>query len=145
MEELNMKCPCCGHEMTSQDRFCPNCGENNESYVETQSTQTQSTYINQQINKVPIYQSTPTQSTSQNTNVNSYSTSSQTHTIKRENSTIAVLALIFSILGGIAGLVLSIIGLSIYKESRNRSKCAAGIVLCIIWFIIGLIIGFAGL
>ena len=140
-----MKCPCCGHEMTSQDRFCPNCGENNESYVEIQSTPTQSTYINQQINKVPIYQSTSTPSTSQNTNVNSYSTPGQTHTIKHENSAIAILALIFSIFGGIAGLVLSIIGLSIYKESRNRSKCVVGIVLCIMWFIVGLILGFAGL
>ena len=29
-----MKCLCCGQEITSKDRFCPNCGENNEANVE---------------------------------------------------------------------------------------------------------------
>ena len=53
-----MKCSCCGQEITSNDRFCPNCGENNDGYVEvgrtSSSTQTATPHINQPINRVPI-------------------------------------------------------------------------------------------
>lgn len=49
-------CTCCGQEISKADRFCPNCGENNELYVENQSVQnnTQKVFIKQPINKVQI-------------------------------------------------------------------------------------------
>ena len=48
-------CVCCGSEITSKDRFCLNCGENNEDYIEVIETKvTTSNIINQPINKVPI-------------------------------------------------------------------------------------------
>ena len=53
-----MKCSCCGQEITSNDRFCPNCGENNEGYVEvvqtSSSAQTSKPHVSQPINRVPI-------------------------------------------------------------------------------------------
>lgn len=29
-----MKCTMCGKELSQSDRYCPNCGENNEAFVE---------------------------------------------------------------------------------------------------------------
>lgn len=48
-------CVCCGRKLTPNDRYCPNCGENNEDYVEVvEMNTTTSTIINQSIKKVPI-------------------------------------------------------------------------------------------
>ena len=30
-----MKCSCCGKEISTSDRYCPNCGQNNDLFVET--------------------------------------------------------------------------------------------------------------
>ena len=30
-----MKCTCCGKEISSSDRYCSNCGQNNDSFIET--------------------------------------------------------------------------------------------------------------
>ncbi len=56
----------------------------------------------------------------------------------------AVMALIFSCLGGWLGLVFSIMGLTKYKSSKPRTMCIIGIVLSAVWFVIGFMIGFLG-
>lgn len=136
-------CTCCGHEMTEDDRLCPECGENNEYYVEpvivTKPQNTQG-YVNKPINKVEIYQTSNSQSNSQPTYV--YSQTTVQVTTQTEGCALAVWALVLSILGGLApGLILAIIGLNKYKSPTNRGICTASIIIFIAWFIIGFIIG----
>ncbi len=49
-------CVCCGNKITIHDRYCTNCGENNDDYVEVAEliNKATSSIINQPINKVPI-------------------------------------------------------------------------------------------
>ena len=49
-------CFCCGNKIKIHDRYCTNCGENNDDYVEVAEVikKTTSTIINQPITKVPI-------------------------------------------------------------------------------------------
>lgn len=131
-----MKCLCCGQEITSKDRYCPNCGENNEGYVEIEETSkfTQTSNINQPINRVPINPSTGT--------TNNYTQNIQVVTpCKAENKALGICAIIFSALGGWLGLVLSIMGLCNYKTKENRKLCKIGLWICIGWFVVGFIIG----
>ncbi len=58
-----------------------------------------------------------------------------------ESGTLGICALIFSVLGGWLGLVLSIIGLCKYKTPEHRTKCKIGLGFCIGWFLIGLLLG----
>lgn len=157
-----MKCPCCGYEVSANDRFCPNCGENNESYVEHNVQVTPSysrpanTQINQPINRVSIYPQNNNNSYNNNSNSgvnhnnnNNQSNQSQVYlynqeqyiTKKEESKTIGILAIVFSVLGGWLGLILSIIGLCTYKEPENRKLCKIGVGFIIGWFIVGIIIG----
>ena len=130
-----MRCPCCGREVASNERCCSNCGENNEYYVEPRPI------VNQPINRVPIDNGS---SYNQYSN-NSYNHSSSYNSSYRyptQNPTIGILALIFSILGGWAGLVFSIIGLSTYKyECAGKTLCKVGMGLCIAWTVVGFILG----
>lgn len=48
-----MNCSCCGRTLLSTDRFCPNCGQNNENYVAPNNYE-QKEPIQQPINRVPI-------------------------------------------------------------------------------------------
>lgn len=143
-----MKCSCCGSEITSKDRFCPNCGENNEAYVEViENSRPSSTQnVNQTINKVPIYPNTGT-STNQTQNNNSpvyiYSQTQVVTTVKPESKALGICAIIFSVLGGWLGLVLSIVGLCNYKEPNNRKLCKVGLGFCIGWVVLGIILGFS--
>ena len=141
-----MKCSCCGQEITSKDRFCPNCGENNESYVEVLETPKPalSQSINQPINRVPI---NPNGGNTNNSNQNAsspvyvYSQTQVVTSVKEESKALGICAIIFSVLGGWLGLVLSIIGLCNYKEPGNRTLCKVGLGFCIGWFVLGFIIG----
>ena len=45
-----MKCSLCGHEVSANERFCRNCGENNEHYVSNETPKV----ANQPIQQVPI-------------------------------------------------------------------------------------------
>ena len=145
-----MKCSCCGSEITSKDRFCPNCGENNESYVETVTSlrqsprPSQSQPINQPINRVPIHQEPNYSNQPNNSQVNIYSHTQIVTPVKTEGKALGICALIFSILGGWLGLVLSIVGLCNYKDPENRKLCKIGLGFCIGWAVLILIIGLAG-
>ena len=49
-------CKCCGYEITIRDRYCPNCSENNDLYVEEGVIlKTTPSPIYQPINRVPIH------------------------------------------------------------------------------------------
>ena len=143
-----MKCSCCGQETTSNDRFCPNCGENNEGYVEVVETPRPSAtpHVSQPINKVPInpsYSNTNQQANDPN-NVSPVFVYSQTQVVtnvKQESKALGICAIIFSVLGGWLGLVLSIIGLCNYKEPENKTLCKVGLGFCVGWVVIGIIIG----
>lgn len=141
-----MKCSCCGQEIKSNDRFCPNCGENNEAYVEVVETSrpTPSQNINQPINRVPINPNTGSSTGSTQNNgspVYDYSQTQVVTTVKDESKALGVCAIIFSVLGGWLGLVLSIIGLCNYKQPENRTLCKVGLGFCIGWFVLGIILG----
>jgi len=133
-----MKCTCCGKELYSTDRFCPNCGQNNEYFVEpaevVENNNNNNGYINQPINRVPI---------NNNNNYNSQNNQSNQQppvvVVQQqapEGSGIAVAALIFGLLGGWLGLVFGIIGLCKYKESGNRAMCIVGMIAWFVWLVI---------
>ena len=133
-----MRCSCCGNEVREDERYCNKCGQNNEGYVERKP-----------IEKVEIYHQ-PTnstysqpQTTYQQTNI--YQQTTYQPQQKQESGALGVCAIIFSVLGGWLGLVLSIIGLCTYKTPEHRTKCKIGLEFVIGWFVIGLIIGLASL
>lgn len=58
-----------------------------------------------------------------------------------ENPVWAILALVFSIFGGLLGLIFSIIGLNVYKEKgSNRTMSMVGLILSIVWLVVELIL-----
>ena len=138
-----MKCTCCGKEITNSDRICPNCGENNEAYVEVVETshQRQNSYVNQPINRVPINNNSNSQNNG--TPVYVYSQTQVVSNAAPEGKALGVCAIVFSILGGWLGLLLSIIGLCTYKNPDNRSLCKVGLGFCIGWFVFGFLLGLA--
>lgn len=138
-----MKCTCCGKEITDSDRICPNCGENNEGYVEVvvPAQQRTNSYTNQSINRVPINNTPSNQNNG--TTVYAYSQTQVVSNVTPEGKGLAVCAIIFSVLGGWLGLLLSIIGLCTYKNPENRSLCKIGLGFCIGWFVLGFILGLA--
>ena len=131
-----MRCSCCGSEVREDERYCNKCGQNNEGYVEKKP-----------IEKVEIYHQ-PTnrtysqpQTTYQQTNISQQTTYQPQQ--KHESGALGVCAIIFSVLGGWLGLVLSIIGLCTYKTPEHRTKCKIGLGFVIGWFVIGILIGLA--
>lgn len=59
---------------------------------------------------------------------------------EEEDSTIATLAIVFGALGGWLGLVLGLVGLSKYKSEKYRKQCKIGIILFVVWVVLGVII-----
>lgn len=131
-----MRCSCCGNEVREDERYCNNCGQNNEGYVESKP-----------IEKVEIYKQPSNNSQSQGTyhQTNNYyqQNTYQQQPQVQESSTIGVLALVFSILGGWLGLLFSIIGLCTYKTPENKTKCKIALGICIAWLVLGFLIGIA--
>ncbi len=109
-------CVNCGKEVNENQKFCPFCGEENRHYVEKLVDTDDVIIRNEQYNNQKA----------------------------DESSLIAILAIVFSILGGWLGLIFSIIGLVIYKEPQNLKKCKIALGICIAWFILGFILGFYG-
>ena len=116
-----MKCNQCGKDIYSSDRYCSNCGENNDNYVISVTNEIEETVQ-------PFYNKTAESVT------NIYIENQQPQVI--ETSTFGVLAIVFGALGGFLGLVFGIIGLSTYKNPSNRRNCGIGIGLWIAWMII---------
>ena len=59
---------------------------------------------------------------------------------KPEDQTLGVLAIVFSALGGVLGLILAIIGLLHYKQAPGKKKCITALIILGIWFAIIIII-----
>ena len=130
-----MKCTCCGKEVGYNEKYCSFCGQNNEYYVEQQKPRPNVSVNNNYGN---------TSSSSNNTYrppvqvYNNYY--QQPPVVQRESAVLSVFALVFGLLGGWLGLVLGIIGLTIYKESGNRARCTFAIVAWFVWLVVYLII-----
>ncbi len=117
-----IKCPECGREISDLAEKCPNCGfpigfsSTTSSDSNTQVASANNPY-QQQFNTPPV----------------------KPYGQKKKNSTLGVLALIFSILGCtfIVGIILAIIDLC--KKDENKKTCSI-IALCIcgFWLIIGI-------
>lgn len=60
-------------------------------------------------------------------------------TQKTESSTIGILAITFSILGGIFGLILSLVGWTCYDDPENVSLCKTAFWISMAWIIIPLV------
>lgn len=161
-----MKCTCCGRELSQNDRFCPECGENNENYVEViepkqYSQPQQNQYVNQPINRVPIYPNSNTQTTTsansqQNTPVVVYSQTQviQTTTKRKGMTGVHITAGIFMILGSIV-MALTYYGIPLlwcipmtvvyFVKASKGEKVSTAFKVCSIIFVsmIGGIIMFA--
>lgn len=61
---------------------------------------------------------------------------------KPESSGLGIASIVFGALGGFLGLIFGIIGLSSYKDPKNRRNCKIGIGLFIGWIILYIIINF---
>lgn len=59
-----------------------------------------------------------------------------TEMAKQEGSALSICALIFSILGGWLGLVLSIAGLITNKNAKNRRRCKIALGISIAWIVL---------
>lgn len=49
---------------------------------------------------------------------------------KKESQWLAIIAIIFSALGMILGLILGIVGVLSYKQEKGKNRCIFAIVLC---------------
>lgn len=128
-----MKCTCCGNDLKISDRYCSICGQNNPSYIEPEKKKEPTTSYNLQKNNYNNnnnYNGYSNYNNRNNYRPNNYTT--KPYSCHEESQAIAILALIFSILGSIVGLILSIVGLCIYKESKNRNMCIAGLIISIV-------------
>lgn len=59
---------------------------------------------------------------------------------QEENPAWGILSIIFGALGGIIGLVFSILGLATYKSKENIKKCYIGIGLFCLWMALSIIL-----
>lgn len=61
--------------------------------------------------------------------------------VPRDDSPVmGILAIVFGALGGWLGIVFGIIGLTMYKEPKNRKNCKIGIGLFVGWIVLWVII-----
>lgn len=61
---------------------------------------------------------------------------------KQESSGLGIAAIIFSVLGGFLGLILSIIGLCTYKTPQYRKLCKIGLGIFFAWVVIVMLMVF---
>lgn len=132
-----MKCPCCGREVNSNERYCSFCGQNNEGYVEKEVVVTEKPM--QTNNQSNNYDQSSQQTPPTYTQNNFYQ---QKPAAQPESITLSVFALIFGLLGGWLGLVLGIVGLTHYKETGNKVRCGIAIGAWVLWVIIYIILIF---
>lgn len=144
-----MKCSCCGSEINREHRLCPNCGQNNEYYVEQVQYQNTTNYyenqqnnqtINQPINRVPIYNNN--QSSQNPVYVYSHTHTQIVREEKTEGKALGILSIIFAALGGWLGLLFAIIGLCIYQKRENRLLCKIGLWIYLAEVILSIILFF---
>lgn len=118
-----MKCPECGKDISDLASSCPHCGFP----IGFESTTTNYSHSKQSNN--PYQNAIP---------VNTYQQPEKKDN-QNKNSTLGILALIFSILGCtfIIGVVLSIIDLC-KKDGKKKSCSIAALCICGFWLIVGI-------
>ncbi len=108
-------CSHCGYQLEEGAVFCPACGKRVAEGAQKQNVNT------------PKY-------------VQTYPTPQQPVVIATESSGLSIAALIFAILGGWLGLILSIIGVCTSKVKENKNRSKAALIISIIWIVIIVII-----
>ena len=106
-------CKKCGNKVEKDNNFCSNCGE---PAIEVE---------NDVQPKVEFHQTENMQSDNSQQN---------------ESPTIGILAIVFGALGGLLGLIFSIVGLSTYSNPTYRSYCKIGLWLVVGWAAISIIV-----
>lgn len=155
-----MFCTYCGTLIPEGTNTCPKCGkviiksEDNVSQPEEAYNNSYSQYGNQyQNNQYQYgaqnnqyqnnqYQNNPYQNNQYGGQYNNqYNNQYQNgyNNQPQETSTLSTLALVFSILGGWLGIVLSIIGLCTYKNPQYKKRCGIALGVSIFWIIVGII------
>ena len=131
-----MRCSCCGNEIREDERYCNNCGQNNEGYVERKP-----------IEKVEIYHQPPNsstytqpQSTYQQTNIYQQNT----YQVVPQQSGVTTAAKVFMVLGTILmALTTYLIGLAwclpmticYFNKVKNGQPIGTGFKICSLLFV----------
>ena len=146
-----MFCPKCGTELKEQDKFCPRCGEPNATYREQPQPAAPKTedsfFFAPAEPAAPQNEYRPTAGFDYPQNAASSEFSAYqpqqapVEESKPENPIFGTLGMIFGIIGLWPGLILSIIGLTKYKDPKNRRKCKIGIGFVIGWFVFSFVLG----
>ena len=122
-----MYCSNCGKLIDDDNKYCPHCGAQNK-------------------NATSSYGYGSSGSTYETPNNTPWGYRPQTFSSihadegRPEDQTLGVLAIVFSALGGVLGLILALVGLSKYKEEPGRKKCKTALILLAIWVVILILI-----
>lgn len=133
------KCTGCGAEIGENERYCTQCGQNNENFADPfESGGHNSDYSGPNSGgQTTNYYYNPPPSNYGSGYDNNYNYNNppphQQNYAPPVSSAYAVLAIIFGALGGWLGLLFGIIGLTKYKTTGLRVACIIGIVLFVAW------------
>ena len=138
-----MKCTCCGQEVSNKERFCPNCGENNENFVEEiNAQQNNSYYNNQSIHRAPINPTNSQSNTNSTTNLYVYSQTNVVANKKKDISSSQKAAKVFMIIGTVASvlylfpLIWTIpMTVSYCNKINSGEKVSIGFKICALIFV----------
>jgi len=108
-----MFCPHCGKQVDDNAKFCPSCGTPLDVTVEQ---------------KADPYDATPD-------NAHTYNN----YDYEESHKGLAICALVFSCLGGLVGIILTIVGLCVCKQKDEKTMCWVSLGICALWFLVGII------
>ncbi|MBQ3888952.1 MAG: hypothetical protein II738_04295 [Clostridia bacterium] len=142
-------CPYCGATMTDETLICPNCGRPADGAPsQTQPPYDQQPYAQQSYSQPANQQPYAQQPYAQAPNQQYQPPYGQPYyPTAPENQTLAVLALVFSFVEPIIGIILGAVGLNKLHEPKNRSMCKAGLIISIVRIVLAVILvilAFAG-
>lgn len=128
-------CKKCGKEVGLDMDFCPYCGqkineEEFDNYFEEKETTVQTNYVGYKVCPKCGHEYNRDLPNCPNCNNETYQKDKPKN---NGDETFGIVALIFSIIGGWIGLVLSIIGLSKFKSGKTKTLCTISLVISIIW------------
>ena len=124
-----MYCSNCGKLIDSDNKYCPYCGTQNKNVT---GFGTSGSAYETQSDTMWGYRPRP------------FSTLESEVSTKPEDQTLGVLAIVFSALGGVLGLILAIIGLLHYKQAPGKKKCITALIILAIWVGIIVVLYLAG-
>lgn len=142
-----MKCECCGEEISTSDKFCKFCGEENEIHNFLYEEQVEDEDIDKATNDTDDeieYDDNDVEyddSDTEYVEINGEKT--KVVYVRKEGTGLSTCAVVFSALGfGVLGVILSIVGLCTCNEDYNVRKCKIGLWLNVVWFMLLVIISF---